>query len=396
LFSDLLADRSTAAEVRAFTAQPYLLAQYRQIATRLVRLQTGLGYRTAGYDLLGRTLSGIGYGAAYAVLAWLVIDGRVSPGAAGATVIGIQLGRAALTRLTTALTRMYERSLHAADYAAFLTDAATRTPAPPTRPAPGPPNAIAVDDISFTYPGRDEPAVDHVSLTLRRGEVLALVGENGSGKSTLSLLLAGLYRPDHGTVAWDGVNLAGADPTAVREQVAVVMQTPARWPMTLRQNVIIGRPSRADPDGSALAGVARDSRTDDVVAELPRGWATLLSRQFRWGQDLSGGQWQRVAVARALYRDAPVLICDEPTAALDARAEAAVYDTIRRLGRGRAVVLVTHRMVTTRDADHIAVLHKGRIVEYGTHAELMARDGRYAAMYNLQADAYRTGEPADV
>jgi ABC-type multidrug transport system fused ATPase/permease subunit len=271
----------------------------------------------------------------------------------------------------------------------FLADAAARTRTTTGVSAPDQPETIEVDNVTFSYPGQDGAAVRGVTLTLRRGEVLALVGENGSGKTTLSMLMAGLYTPTGGAIRWDGIDLATVDPSSVHRQVAVVMQTPVRWPLTLRENITIGRPERPDPRYRAVADAALMSGADGLAAELPRKWETLLSKRFKHGHELSGGQWQRVAVARAVYRDAPLLICDEPTAAVDARAEAAIFAALRRLAQGRTVVLVTHRMVSTRDADRIAVLHKGELAELGTHEELMALGGQYAEMYDLQADAYR-------
>jgi ATP-binding cassette, subfamily B, bacterial len=388
LTSDLLAERACAAELRAFTAQPFLLAQYRRLASALEDTQIRLGYAQARYQLVGRALSGAGIATAYGLLAGLVATDVMSVGTAGAAVIAIQSGRLALFRSADAANRLYEQSLYVGDYDRFVTEAATRTRPTGDSSAPVDPETISVRGVTFSYPGQAEPAVRDVSLTTRRGEVLALVGENGSGKTTLALLLAGLYRPHRGTIDWDGVDLAGVDPQTVYNRVAMVMQSPARWPQTVRQNVTIGRCNRPDPTGAALSAAAMAANLDDLVAQLPNGWETLLSKQFKNGHDLSGGQWQRVAVARALYRDAPVLICDEPTAALDARAEAAVYDSLRTLAHGRTVVLITHRLATTRRADRIAVLHQGRLIEYGDHDSLMAAGGRYAELYSLQARAY--------
>ena len=389
LLSDLLADRACAAELRAFTAQPFLMSQYRRLARALEMTQTGLAYVQARYQLVGRALSGIGVTVAYGLLAWLVATGATPLGLAGAAVLAIQSGRIALTRSSEAVNRLYEQSLYVGDYDRFVRAAADRTHTGGGRAVPGRPDTIAVHGVSFSYPGQPEPALREISLTIRRGEVLALVGENGSGKTTLAHLLAGLYQPDEGAIRWDGVDVATFDPWALRERIAMVMQTPARWPLTVRQNITIGRFDRSDPGHLALTAAASIGDVDDLVSRLPEGWDTLLSKKFKGGQDLSGGQWQRIAVARAVYRDAPVLICDEPTAALDARAEAAVYDTLRALGRGRTVVLITHRLASTRQADRIAVLHRGRLVEYGDHDTLTAAGGRYARMYALQARAYR-------
>jgi ATP-binding cassette subfamily B protein len=226
-------------------------------------------------------------------------------------------------------------------------------------------------------------------MTLRRGEVVALVGENGSGKSTLATLLAGLYRPQQGAITWDGVDAAGFRPESVRERVAVVMQEPTRWPLSARENITIGRHDRP-VDGARVRGAAEAGDAHGFVMELSRRYNTLLSRYFTDGADLSGGQWQRLAVSRAFYRDAPLLICDEPTANLDARAEHDVYRRLRDLAAGRTVVLITHRMASVREADRIYVLDHGAVVEEGDHDVLMAADGIYAQLFTLQASAYQS------
>src|SRR5918998_590465 len=265
---------------------------------------------------------------------------------------------------------------------------------------PRDPQVIELQEVSFSYPGKDEPALDRVGLTIKRGQVVALVGENGSGKSTLAKVITGLYLPDQGRVSWDGVDIATVDQRELHSQVGVVLQDPVEWPMTAENNVRIGRLERPDPNGSVLAAAAADSGADAVVAELPHGWDTVLSRDFQNGHDLSGGQWQRISVARGLYRDAPLLVADEPTAAMDARAEHAVFQSLQSFTRAgaavsdgdcqgaRTTVLITHRLANIRHADQIIVLDHGRIAEQGTHGELMARGGGYAELFTLQAQAY--------
>jgi ABC-type multidrug transport system fused ATPase/permease subunit len=395
MLMELLADRDSAAEVRAFTAQKLLLAEHDQFAEIMETEQIRLGTRQARTQLAGRTLAGAGITLAYATLGWLLYTAAIPLAAAGAAVVAIRTIRASLTQAVLAANRLFEQGLYISDYRDFLGQAEERTRPTTGRPAPRNPARIEVNDVWFRYPGANEPALRGVTMTIRRGQTIALVGENGSGKSTLAKLLAGLYLPDAGTIAWDGVDLANVDEPSIADQVAVVMQEPTRWPLTARRNVALGRPERDDPDERILARVARDSGADTVVATLPHGWESLLTKRFRDGHDLSGGQWQRISVARALYRDAPILICDEPTAALDARAEAAVYDSLRQLQDGRTVFLITHRLASVRSADQIVVLHHGEIVETGTHDELIAARGRYGELYDLQAKAYRDNATND-
>jgi ABC-type multidrug transport system fused ATPase/permease subunit len=389
LLNRLLTTREPAAEVRAFTAQPFLLSQYRRLHDHVERAQIHVGSVQARTRLLGRALSGVGIVAGYVTLGLLLRSGAMPMATGGAALIAIQLGRVQLSAAVLSLTRLHENTLYLRELVDYLAAAGARGSPAGHVPAPREPQVIEVANVSFRYPGQDRLALDRVSLTIRRGQVLALVGENGSGKTTLAKLLAGLYQPCGGRVVWDGVDLVDAHPDSVHDRVGVVFQEPVRWPLTARHNVTIGRPNRPDACDDLLDRVAAAASAGEVVTALPSGWDTLLSTQFVDGHDLSGGQWQRIGVARALYRDAPLLICDEPTASLDARAEAAVYEALRRLVNGRTVVLITHRLASVRHADQIAVLHHGALVELGTHDGLIAAEGHYAELYRLQASAYQ-------
>jgi len=395
LTTDLLAYKDAAAEIRVFTARPFLLAEHDKHSEIIVNEQVRLGTRQTLTSLVGRSLSGIGIAAAYGTLGWLLYTGATPLAVAGAAILAIRTVRSSLTQVVLAANRVFEKSLYISDLRAFLANAANGTRPVTGLHAPKDPAVIEVRSVSFTYPGADKPALRHVDLAIHRGQVVALVGENGSGKSTLAKVLAGLYLPTDGAVTWDGVDLAEVDQDSVAAGVAVVMQEPTRWPLTARRTVTLGRPDLHDPDDHLLERVARDSGANSVVETLTHGWDSLLTTRFRDGHDLSGGQWQRMSVARALYRDAPVLICDEPTAALDARAEAAVYESLRTLQSGRTVVLITHRLASVRHADLIVVLHHGEVAETGTHESLVALGGRYAELYDLQARSYRD-DPAGV
>ena len=379
--------RPTALDVRANTMRTWLLNQFATVTRRLEDHAARVGRTTARYQLLGDALAGIATLLVYAALLWLVTAGRIPLAAAGTAVIAVQTSRILLTGLVTGINTTYKTGLYLGDWQTFLTDAEQRA-LPPAEPVPVPadPSVIRADNITYHYPGSELPALEGVSVTVRRGEVLAIVGANGSGKSTLAKLLAGLYTPTNGTVTWDGTDLATADPEQVWSRLAMLPQDIARWQVTARENITLGQD---DGDDQAVHAAAKASGADDVLARLPDGLDTNLAPSHWGGRDLSGGQWQRIAGARAFYRaDAPLLICDEPTSALDPRAEEAVYDRIRALSTDRTVILITHRLGSTRAADRIIVLDGGRLLEEGTHDSLLANDGEYAAMWKTQARTY--------
>lgn len=379
--------RPTALDVRANTMRPWLLRQFTAVTGRLETHAARVGRTTARYQLLGDALAGTAALLVYAALLWLVTSGRIALASATTAVIAVQTSRVLLTGLVTGINTTYKTGLYLGDWAAFLTDAERRTQ-PPSKPVPVParPSVIRAERLTFTYPGSELPALHNVSVSIRQGEVLAIVGANGSGKSTLAKLLAGLYTPTSGTVTWDDVDLTTTDPQDVWGRLAMLPQDIARWQVTARENITLGQ---GDGDDEAVMAAAKASGADDVLAALPDGLNTSLAPSHWGGRDLSGGQWQRLAGARAFYRsDAPLLICDEPTSALDPRAEEAVYERIRALSAGRTVILITHRLGSTRSADRIIVLDSGHLLEEGTHESLLEEQGEYAAMWKTQAQTY--------
>ncbi|MGW7758955.1 ATP-binding cassette domain-containing protein [Streptomyces violaceusniger] len=229
---------------------------------------------------------------------------------------------------------------------------------------PADPKTIQARNVTFHYPGSELPALKNISVRVRRGEVLAIVGANGSGKSTLAKLLAGLYVPTTGTVTWDGTDISATDSEQLWRRLAMLPQDFSRWPVTARENITLGQ---GDQDESSIAAAAAAAGADIVLDSLPDGLNTNLAPSWWGGRDLSGGQWQRIAAARAFYRNAPLLICDEPTSALDPLTEEAVYRRIQALSEGRTVILISHRLGATRSADRIIVLNGGRLLEEGTH-----------------------------
>ncbi|MET8161561.1 ABC transporter ATP-binding protein [Sphaerisporangium sp. NPDC005289] len=384
ILSDLMAARPTAAEVRSFTMRRFLTRLYDAVAGAEQDAILRMARRQAVARVIGEALGGAGTALVYVALGVLLAIGAVPLAVAGTAVLAIRSGQSSLSNLMYATNRLYEEGLYFTDFLDFCEQAGRRTEPPRERHAPGSFDRIAVDDVTFNYPGKEEPALDHVSVHIDRGEVVALVGENGSGKTTLAKIIAGLYDPAEGRVLWDDVDIAQVDPDELRRNIAVIAQDHTRWPLTARDNIGMGL-ERGEP---ALRASAEVAGADQVIAELPHGYRTLLDRRFKDGHEPSGGQWQRIAVARGFHRDAPLLICDEPTAALDARAEHALFERMRGHADGRTVLLITHRLASVRYADRIYVLDHGKVAEQGTHEDLMALDGIYADLYTLQASAY--------
>ena len=384
ILSDLMAERETAAELRSFTLRHFMLDR----VARLAAYAQDAEMRAAGQQTLTRVIgqiaSGVATAGVYVVLGVLLSVGLVPLAVAGTAVLAIRSAQGSLANLLFAVNQCYEEGLYFSDYLAFCADAARRIPRPAARPVPREFDLITASDLTFSYPGVATPALREVSVEIRRGEVVALVGENGSGKTTLAKILAGLYRPETGTVRWDGVALADVDPEAIRELIAVIAQDHANWPLTVRHNIAMGRTAHAD----LLAASATASGADTVIEKLALGYDTLLDRRFKDGAELSGGQWQRIAAARGFYRSAPLLIMDEPTAALDARAEYALFSSVREHTANRSVLLITHRLASVRHADRIYVLRDGQVIEQGDHTDLMRLGGQYAELYTLQAAQY--------
>jgi ATP-binding cassette subfamily B protein/ATP-binding cassette subfamily C protein len=386
ILSDLMAERRTAAELRSFTLRQFLLERVARLSAYARDAEMKAARSQALTRIVANVAGGIATAGVYTALGILLAIGALPLAVAGTAVLAIRSAQASLATLLFAVNRCYEEGLYFSDYLAFCATAAGRISPPGTRPAPRGFDRITANAVTFTYPGASEPALHEVSIEVRRGEVVALVGENGSGKTTLAKILAGLYRPGSGAVHWDQTAIADVDPEPLRELIAVIAQDHANWPLTVRHNITMGR--AADP--GMLADAVAASGADEVIESLPNGYDTLLDRQFKNGAELSGGQWQRIAAARGFYRSAPLLIMDEPTAALDARAEYALFSSIRKHAEGRSVLIITHRLASVRHADRIYVLRGGRVIEQGAHADLMALGGQYAELYTLQASQYDT------
>jgi ATP-binding cassette subfamily B protein len=383
----LLMGREMAKEVRAFGLIDHFRGLNRALfEDRLLHLRA-LVRRGAGRSLVGSLGGSVSVGVTIGILFWFILTGRMSIGAGAAAAIAIvQLG-GTLAGLAFQVGQIYESSLFLNDYQAFRDLLPRIQRERPTGAAPDRFDTVTVEEVTFTYPDAVRPALERVSLEVRRGEVVALVGENGSGKTTLAKLLCQLYRPQSGRVLWDRADLAGVDPTELRRSIAVVFQDFPQYLFSAGTNIGMGH-IEAGGDQARIERAARQAGAHEFVDRLPAGYQTMLGKMFEGGVDLSTGQWQRMALARAFFRDAPLIILDEPTAALDARAEHDLFESIRGLFEGRTVLLISHRFSSVLSADRIFVLKDGRLIEQGTHAELMRAAGHYADLFTLQASAY--------
>ena len=390
ILTDLMADRRTAAELRSFTMRRFLMSRAARLAAYERAAQLRAARQQAVTQVLASAAGGVATAGVYIALGLLLAAGAIPLAVAGTAVLAIKSAQSSLSTMLYSVNQCYEEGLYFSDYVTFCAEAARRVPRPGGQPVPRPFRRIEADQVTFRYPGCAEPALREVSIEIAEGEVVALVGENGSGKTTLAKVVAGLYQPESGRLCWDGVPAAEIDGDQLRDQIAVIAQDHANWPLTAQHNITMGRPL----EEARLSAAAAAAGADSVIGALSHGYRTLLAREFKDGAELSGGQRQRVAVARGFYRSAPLLIMDEPTAALDARAEYALFSSVRAHTRGRSVLIITHRLASVRQADRIYVLHDGRVTEQGGHAELMAAGGRYAELYGLQASQYDPVGPA--
>ncbi|HTX23879.1 MAG TPA: ABC transporter ATP-binding protein [Steroidobacteraceae bacterium] len=384
----VLAREDHAKEVKLYGLGARLLARYRDIFHKLYGEDRALTIRR---DLWGFALGLVATVALYGAYAWIALSTvrrLITLGQMTRYFILFKQGQAAVSAILSAVGGMYEDNLYLSTLYEYLETPVTQ-PTGAAQHGPDPRDGIRFEDVSFTYPEAQQPALEHVSLHLEPGTSLALVGENGSGKTTLIKLLTRLYAPTSGRIVLDGRDLAEWDEAALRERIGVIFQDFTRYQMLVGENVGAGD-ERYFEDEARWREAAAKGRASDFVETLPAGYRTQLGKWFRDGRELSGGQWQKIALSRAFMRTrADILVLDEPTAAMDARAEAEVFEHFRQLARERITILISHRFSTVRMADQIAVLDAGRIIERGSHEELMRLDGRYAHLFRLQARGYR-------
>lgn len=390
-WADVLTMPWAAKELRVFGLADWAISRFRGLVerrvTRLTTVRAGVLRRTSWmFAPLGAgVLTGL------CALAWAAADGRISTGSL-AVYLGAFWGVVAAGGMDNESFDVHFAglpTLRAMDrLRKRVEDRAPESRLPP--PASTLPPRVRFEAVEFRYPRFDRPVLTGLDLEMVPGEMLALVGVNGVGKTTLIKLLSGMYRPTAGRITVNGQDLGDIELRAWRKQLAIVLQEFVRYDLSIRENVMLGAPGR-DPEPGLLESVARQAGIEDLIARVPQGWDTPLSRAYQGGTDLSGGQWQRIAIARALYavaRGARLLVLDEPTAQLDVRAELDVFSRVTRAAQGVGIVLISHRLSTVRRADRIVLISDGRVAESGRHEELLAQDGQYARMFALQADRF--------
>lgn len=379
----------TAKEVKIFGLNTFLIERYRVLAKSFFDANRRIAVRRAGWGSLLTGLATLGYYAAYAYIVWSTIRGEFSVGDLTFLAGSFRRLRNLMESLLTGFSQVAGQALYLDDLFSFFEIRPEIVSPPNPRPFPQPlREGLVFEDVGFRYPGAGHWAVRHLDVELRAGEVLALVGENGAGKTTIVKLLSRLYDPDEGRILLDGHDLREYDLAGLRGDIGVIFQDFVRFHLTAADNIAVGRIDARD-DRERVVAAAQRSLADEVIERLPMGYDQVLGKRFRTGIDLSGGEWQKIAIARAYMRDAQLLILDEPTAALDARAEFEIFQRFKELSRGKTAVLISHRFSSVRMADRIVVLGDGTVEAIGTHEELLARGGRYAELFELQAAGYR-------
>lgn len=388
-FLDLLTKDSYNKEIKLFGLGDHFIERWREIASRFYTENRSLVKRRYLVGFAWGSLTTIVTSGTYLYVALQAIAGTLTLGSLTLYTQAVSAVQSSLGSILSGLSDMYENNLYLTNLYDFLDYEPAIKSLPDARRVELPlKEGVEFRDVTFTYPGKSEPALQHVSFVIHPGEAVALVGQNGAGKTTIVKLLTRLYDPDEGQIFLDGHDLREYDLESLHAAIGVIFQDYVTYFFSARDNIGVGRLPEME-NREMVEQSAGKSGADGVIQRLPNGYDTTLGRWFDEGYQLSGGEWQKVALARAFMRDAEILILDEPTASLDARAEYEIFARMKELTRGKMAVFISHRFSTVRLADRIFVLENGTLIEDGSHTELLARDGSYAELFNLQAAAYR-------
>ena len=375
-------------EVKLLQLGKLFLQRYVDIFRKIYKEDRNLVLRRGFWGYVLGLLASAAFYFAYGWVGFAAIAGAITIGQMTMYIAQFRLGQNAVTNSLTAVNGMYEDNLYLSNLTEYLNHKVPETTGNKTA-GPDPSDGIRIENVSFFYPGSNKPALNKVNLHIRPGESLAIVGENGSGKTTLIKLLTRLYQPSEGTIYLEGLDLKEWDIDTLRKKIGVIFQDFARYQLLVGENIGIGDVDELEQD-ELIEQAAEKGMADEFVKDLPQGYKTQLGTWFKDGKELSGGQWQKIALSRAFMRSkADILILDEPTAAIDARAEAEIFSHFRDLTADKISIIISHRFSTVRMADHIIVLEKAEILEEGSHEELLASDGQYANLFNLQAQGYQ-------
>jgi ATP-binding cassette subfamily B protein len=387
-FRSLLTRIEPAKEIRLFELGAYLLRRFRALRAEVGRERMSMARRRAQIEFITQFMPEIAIFGCLALLAYRGMQGSVSLGGVVVYFWALQWTRSLLNETLGGLVSIYKDNLFLSSLHRFLgLELHVSEPEHPV-PVPRPlASAITIENLSFRYAGKSTNALDEVNLVIRAGEKIALVGENGSGKTTLVKLLCRLYDPTHGEIRLDGISLRSFETACLRREISAVFQDYVCYELTAAENIALAN-AGDDIDEVRVRAAAARSGVHDTIMRLPLGYATQLGQRFEGGTELSIGEWQKIALARAFTRNAQILILDEPTSALDAEAEHEVFQRFFELAEGRTAILISHRLSTVRMADRIYVLDRGRIVESGSHDELMSRGGKYSWLFSIQAQPY--------
>jgi ATP-binding cassette, subfamily B, bacterial len=387
--SRLLTEDTAAKEIKLFNLGGTLLERYKRLFDKFFQEDKSLALRRAGAGFGLGLIATLGFYGSYAWIVWHTVQGKISLGDMTLYLTIFRQGQSTFQSILSAIGNIYENNLFMANFFEFLELQPRMKLAAQQRRLSNPlRGGIEFRNVGFRYPGSDQWALRAVNLIIRPGEKIALVGHNGAGKTTLIKLLSRLYDPTEGHILIEGIDISELDPLELQQRIGVIFQDFVRYHLPVRENIGFGQID-AIGDFDRIAGAARKSGASAVIEELPAGYETMLGRWFHDGHELSLGQWQKIALARAFMREADILVLDEPTASVDARTEYEIFQNFKALTERKMAILISHRFSTVRMADRIAVIEEGHVTELGTHEELLRREGTYAQLFSMQAEGYR-------